>query len=103
MTLFVVFHKVHVLLFLLPSFGSRQLHYFLADDTIEIRAVHGPNSGRDPIPVLVKRGKIPKSIAGGAASEAYHWRDFAIGVEVSLHTRAVFSSWYKKHTKKTTK
>lgn len=89
MTLFVVFHKVHVLLFLLPSFGSRQLHYFLADDTIEIRAVHGPNSGRDPIPVLVKRGKIPKSIAGGAASEAYHWRDFAIGVEVNMYERKI--------------
>lgn len=63
------------------------MHYFLADDTIEIRAVHGPNSGRDPIPVMVKRGKIPKSIVGGSASEAYHWRDFDIGVEVRYYTR----------------
>lgn len=59
------------------------MHYFLSDDTIEIRSVHGPNSGRDPVPVMVKRGRIPKSIAGGTNSEAYHWRDFDVGVEVS--------------------
>lgn len=61
-----------------------QLHYFLSDDTIEIRAVHGPNSGRDPVPVMVKRGRIPKSIAGGAKSEVYHWSDFDVGVEVTF-------------------
>lgn len=60
------------------------MHYFLSDDTIEIRAVHGPNSGRDPVPVMVKRGRIPKSIAGGATSKAYHWSDFDVGVEVSI-------------------
>lgn len=70
-----------------------QMHYFLADDTIEIRAVHGPNSGRDPVPVMVKRGRIPKSIAGGAKSEAYHWSDFDIGVEVNEGKRSVVERW----------
>ncbi|CAN0206559.1 unnamed protein product, partial [Laminaria digitata] len=58
-----------------------EVHYFLSDDTIEVRSVHGPNSGRDPVPVMVKRGRIPKSITG-SSSEAYHWSDFDIGVEV---------------------
>lgn len=65
------------------SIVALQVHYFLSDDTIEVRSVHGPNSGRDPVPVMVKRGRIPKSITGGASSEAYHWSDFDIGVEVS--------------------
>eukprot|EP00752_Nemacystus_decipiens_P006497 g5850.t1 len=64
-----------------------EMHYFLSDDTIEIRAVHGPNSGRDPVPVLVKRGRIPKSIAGGAESEPYHWSDFDVGVELNVYER----------------
>jgi len=44
-------------------FGDvRQLvvHYFLADDTIEIREVIGANSGRDSVPVFLKRAKLPK-------------------------------------------
>uniref|UniRef100_A0AAY5EMV3 EF-hand domain-containing family member C2 n=1 Tax=Electrophorus electricus TaxID=8005 RepID=A0AAY5EMV3_ELEEL len=36
------------------------LHYFLADDTIEIREVIYPNSGRDAVPKFLKRGKLPK-------------------------------------------
>lgn len=67
-----------------------QMHYFLADDTIELRALHSPNSGRDHIPVMVKRGKIPKSLLGGRENEYYHWRDFDIGVEVT-------STWHSKH------
>lgn len=62
------------------------MHYFLADDTIELRALHGPNSGRDPVSVMVKRGSVPKSYTGGPASETFHWRDFDIGVEVGLIT-----------------
>ncbi|XP_076099003.1 EF-hand domain-containing family member C2-like isoform X1 [Mytilus galloprovincialis] len=38
------------------------LHYFLADDTIEIREVISPNSGRDAAPMFLKRGKLPKNI-----------------------------------------
>ncbi|ESP05007.1 hypothetical protein LOTGIDRAFT_211798 [Lottia gigantea] len=38
------------------------LHYFLADDTIEIREVIPPNSGRDNVAVFLHRGKLPKDI-----------------------------------------
>ncbi|XP_039250468.1 EF-hand domain-containing family member C2-like isoform X2 [Styela clava] len=37
------------------------LHYFLADDTVEIREVIQPNSGRDAVPVFVKRARLPKN------------------------------------------
>ncbi|XP_062861743.1 EF-hand domain-containing family member C2 [Trichomycterus rosablanca] len=35
------------------------LHYFLADDTIEIREVIYPNSGRDAVPKFLHRSKLP--------------------------------------------
>ena len=37
------------------------LHYYLADDTLEIREVIRPNTGRDAVPVFVKRAKLPKN------------------------------------------
>ena len=36
------------------------MHYFLVDDSIEIREVHEPNDGHDPFPVLLRRQKLPK-------------------------------------------
>jgi len=35
------------------------VHYFLADDTIEIREVHHPNDGRDAFPMVLKRHRLP--------------------------------------------
>ena len=35
------------------------IHYFLADDTIEVCEFHSNNDGRDPYPLLVKRMKLP--------------------------------------------
>jgi hypothetical protein len=37
------------------------IHYYLVDDSVEIREVHQPNDGRDPFPVLLRRGKLPKN------------------------------------------
>ncbi|XP_039532156.1 EF-hand domain-containing family member C2 isoform X2 [Pimephales promelas] len=37
------------------------LHYFLADDTMEIYEVVPPNSGRDAVPKFLHRGKLPKN------------------------------------------
>lgn len=34
--------------------------YFLTDDTIAIREIQKPNSGKDPVPMLLKRMKVPK-------------------------------------------
>ncbi|XP_050405661.2 EF-hand domain-containing family member C2 [Patella vulgata] len=38
------------------------LHYFLADDTMEMREVIPPNSGRDNVAVFLRRGKMPKDV-----------------------------------------
>ncbi|XP_019909313.2 EF-hand domain-containing protein 1 isoform X2 [Esox lucius] len=38
------------------------IHYYLVDDSVEIREVHQPNSGRDPFPVLLRRQRLPKAI-----------------------------------------
>ena len=35
------------------------LHYYLVDDTMEIREVHTPNDGHDPFPVLMGRQRMP--------------------------------------------
>lgn len=37
-----------------------ELHYFLADDTIEVVEKVPPNSGRDAIPMFVRRSLLPK-------------------------------------------
>ncbi|KAM4045618.1 EF-hand domain-containing family member C2 isoform 1-T1 [Anomaloglossus baeobatrachus] len=45
------------------AFGDAReliLHYYLADDTVEIIEVIPPNSGRDTVPVFLHRGKLPK-------------------------------------------
>ena len=38
-------------------------HYFLADDTIEIREVHLANDGRDSFAVYLRRQKLPETFA----------------------------------------
>lgn len=45
-------------------YGARQyqvIHFFLADDTIEINEAYQRNSGRDPFPVLYKRRPLLKN------------------------------------------
>ena len=36
-------------------------HYYLADDTMEVREVHFTNDGRDPFPLFLRRQKFPKA------------------------------------------
>ena len=38
-------------------------HYFLADDTVEIREVHFANDGRDSFAVYLRRQKLPETFA----------------------------------------
>lgn len=35
------------------------IHYYLADDTVEIREIHHPNDGRDAFALLLRRQKLP--------------------------------------------
>ncbi|KAG7502356.1 hypothetical protein JOB18_018105 [Solea senegalensis] len=37
------------------------LNYFLSDDTVEIRHVHAPNSGRDHVSKFLRRCRLPKN------------------------------------------
>lgn len=36
------------------------LQYYLADDNVEVRIVHGTNTGRDPVPSLLRKQQLPK-------------------------------------------
>lgn len=38
-----------------------EIYYYLADDTIEIKEIVPPNSGRDSGCMFMKRAKLPKS------------------------------------------
>jgi hypothetical protein len=37
------------------------VHYYLADDTVEIRESHRPNDGRDSFSLLLRRQKLPEA------------------------------------------
>lgn len=47
------------------------IHYFLADDTIEVREMSLPNSGKDPFPVTFKRQKLAKNYALNQPGQTY--------------------------------
>ena len=38
------------------------VHFYMSDDTLEIREVHQPNNGRDPFPILIARQRMPKKL-----------------------------------------
>ncbi|KAK6187064.1 hypothetical protein SNE40_006312 [Patella caerulea] len=77
------------------------LHYYLVDDTLEIREVHKPNDGRDPFPVLIGRHKVPKNrsdikpnfplitmeVTDHEIKEYFTPRDFMIGKTVIIYGR----------------
>nr|CAB3241327.1 EFHC1 [Phallusia mammillata] len=79
------------------------LHYFLVDDSIEIREVHKPNDGHDPFPVLLRRQRLPKDRNNVDSSfpmivmeltdhEVKQWftpQDFAIGKTLFIYGRRV--------------
>ncbi len=39
------------------------VHYYLADDTVEVREVHHANDGRDSFAIMLKRQKLPINFA----------------------------------------
>ncbi|XP_035854447.1 EF-hand domain-containing protein 1 isoform X1 [Sander lucioperca] len=74
------------------------IQYYLVDDTVEIREIHKPNSGRDPFPVLMRRQKLPKKIkpesetfprcvlevSTAEVDEYYSPKDFQAGQRITL-------------------
>jgi len=78
------------------------VHYFLADDTVEVLEINQANSGRDQFPVLVSRCKLPKdhnqtrpcfSRIGWTSDDSvqYHTEeDFMIGSTIRVNGRDLF-------------
>ncbi|KAH0621819.1 hypothetical protein JD844_023461 [Phrynosoma platyrhinos] len=80
------------------------IHYYLADDTVEVREVHERNDGRDPFPVLIRRQRLPKKFVENKGTfpscvleisdqEVLEWftaKDFAVGKSTTLLGRSFF-------------
>ncbi|KAM6279843.1 EF-hand domain-containing protein 1 isoform 3-T3 [Porphyrio hochstetteri] len=88
-------------------FGERQpyiIHYYLADDTVEVREVYQKNDGRHPFPVLIKRQRLPKTFVDRKKTfpscvleisdlEVLEWhtaKDFAVGKATTILGRTFF-------------
>ncbi|GLE00936.1 hypothetical protein PINS_up009733 [Pythium insidiosum] len=81
------------------------VHFFLADNTIEILESYERNSGCDPFPKLLNRAKLsrdPRKQVSAAvcdneteeslarhAQNMYSWQDFAIGKYISIYNRQI--------------
>uniref|UniRef100_A0A670YWT8 EF-hand domain containing 2 n=1 Tax=Pseudonaja textilis TaxID=8673 RepID=A0A670YWT8_PSETE len=71
------------------------LHYFLADDTIEIKEVIPINSGRDAVPLFLNRQKLPKvnayvkNMTGAVYQEFYKDCDLRIGATINVWGRKI--------------
>ena len=78
-------------------FGDRRemaLHYFLADDTIEIREKIPQNSGRDCAPTFLKREKLPTTFNGVKGpgqdlGEYYLDKNLVLGGVINVYGRHV--------------
>lgn len=63
------------------------LHYYLVDDSIEVREVQKPNQGRDPFPILLRRQRLPKAfteLVNLNTGEMVGWRDLGVGKTVDV-------------------
>ncbi|XP_049980024.1 EF-hand domain-containing protein 1 isoform X2 [Alexandromys fortis] len=80
------------------------IHYYLMDDTVEIREVHERNNGRDPFPLLMNRQRMPKILVENAKNfpqcvleisdqEVLEWytaKDFIVGKPLTILGRTFF-------------
>mmetsp|Transcript_8615 Transcript_8615/g.23633 ORF Transcript_8615/g.23633 Transcript_8615/m.23633 type:complete len:655 (+) Transcript_8615:45-2009(+) len=103
------------------------LHYYLQDDTAEVLEVRRANSGRDPFPAFVKKGKLAKDVATIIVTDAptthttqlidrsgrvdpstmhyFSHKDFKVGEEIVIYNRPFFiygcdeftRTWYKEN------
>jgi hypothetical protein len=80
------------------------LHYYLVNDTVEVREIHTPNDGRDPFPILISRQRVPKNrydvgptfpavvmeLSDKEIKEYFTPADFEIGKIVQIYNRRFF-------------
>ncbi|XP_043285106.1 EF-hand domain-containing protein 1-like [Venturia canescens] len=78
-----------------------QIMYFLMDDTLAVKEVYKVNVGKDPIPLLLKRTRVPKNwknipsnhpsvyleIGDNEVVEYYTPKDFKIGETIFIYGR----------------
>ncbi|CDJ27909.1 EF hand family protein, related [Eimeria mitis] len=79
------------------NFGCRtyyKLHYFLSDDSVEIRINPIKNSGCDNYSTFLRKGKLPKQLGELtwsdyqlSRSEFYTPEDFVVGREIDVYGR----------------
>ncbi|CAK9816565.1 EF-hand domain-containing protein 1 [Anthophora plagiata] len=81
-----------------------RIMYFLTDDTIAVREIQKPNSGKDPVSMLLKRQKVPKDWKNLSSSypgaymecsdsdviEYYTPTDFLVGGTIFILSRRFF-------------
>ncbi|XP_028253297.1 EF-hand domain-containing protein 1 [Parambassis ranga] len=72
------------------------IRYYLADDTVDIREILGPNCGRENTPFLLRRQRLPKKIkpetfpssvmeiSQNEVDEYYSPKDFHVGQSITL-------------------
>ncbi|KAI9105391.1 hypothetical protein DFS34DRAFT_574438 [Phlyctochytrium arcticum] len=63
------------------------LHYYLVDDSVEVREVQKPNNGRDPFPILLRRQQLPKAfkdLSDVNDTSVYTWKDFRVGAVINV-------------------
>uniref|UniRef100_A0A8C4RTU1 EF-hand domain (C-terminal) containing 1 n=1 Tax=Erpetoichthys calabaricus TaxID=27687 RepID=A0A8C4RTU1_ERPCA len=89
------------------------LLYYLMDDTVEIREVHEPNSGRDPFPLLLRRQRVLKDykeltdafpscvleVSEQEVKEYYSPKDFKVGDTITMMGRKFFIYDCDQYTK----
>lgn len=83
------------------EFGTREgyvLHYFLADDTVEVLEVKEDSDGKDPFPKLLHRMRLPKEHKGVPVTPPpadarfppephVHWQDLRLGGTLLVFNR----------------
>ena len=47
------------------------MHYFLADDTVEIKEINYKNSGREYFSMMLKKKKLPRKFALNQPGQVY--------------------------------
>ena len=59
------------------------VHYYLADDTVEIREVHHPNDGRDAFALLLRRQKLPDRFDVNQPGQAFIGDNYLTADEIT--------------------
>ncbi|RVE45367.1 hypothetical protein evm_009996 [Chilo suppressalis] len=82
-----------------------EIHYFLADDTIEIKETMPPNSGVEAGPMFLKRMRLPRNVpsrvemTGGLKVASYSPADLSIGAVLNVFGRNVVLTDCDTYTK----